>query len=61
MLTITIRALTVALAFVPLAALADGVHVLSDPTDPAASPFPSNRFTVFDATNLTLRRVTPFG
>jgi hypothetical protein len=57
MLTMTIRAVAVALAFVPLAALADGVHVLFDPTDPAATPFPSNRFTVFDATNLTLRRV----
>jgi len=57
MLTMTIRAVAVALAFVPLAALADGVHVLFDPSDPAASPFPSNRFTVFDATNQTLRRV----
>jgi len=57
MLTTTIRAVAVALAFVPLAALADGVHVLFDPSDPAAIPFPSNRFTVFDATNLTLRRV----
>jgi hypothetical protein len=58
MLTMTIRSLAVALAFVPLAALADnGVHVLFDPSDPAASPFPSNRFTVFDGSNRTLRRV----
>jgi len=56
--TMTLRAVAVALAFVPLAALADnGVHVLSDPSDPAASPFPSNRFTVFDGSNRTLRRV----
>ena len=57
MLKMTIRPVAVALAFVSFAALADGVHVLFDPSDPAASPFPSNRFTVFDATNLTLRRV----
>jgi len=57
MLKMTIRPVAVALAFVSFAALADGVHVLFDPSDPAASPFPSNRFTVFDATNQTLRRV----
>ena len=57
MLKMTIRPVAVALAFVSFAALADGVHVLFDPSDPAASPFPSNRFTVFDATNRTLRRV----
>ena len=56
--TMTIRRLAVALAFVPFAALADGVHVLSNLSDPAASPFPSNRFTVFDASNRTLRRVS---
>jgi hypothetical protein len=37
--------------------LADGVSVRMDPTDPAAAPFPSNRFTVFDGTQNTLRRV----
>lgn len=56
--TMNLRAVAVALAFVPLAALADnGVHVLADFSDPAASPFPSNRFTVFDGSNRTLRRV----
>ena len=30
--------------------LADGVSVRNDLTDPAATPFPSNRFTVFDGT-----------
>lgn len=38
-------------------AWADGVRVRGDLDDPAASPFPSNRFTVFDATQNTLRRV----
>ncbi|HMA09366.1 MAG TPA: Ig-like domain-containing protein, partial [Ramlibacter sp.] len=37
---------------------ADGVSVRFDLTDPAASPFPSNRFTVFDGTQNTLRRVS---
>lgn len=55
--TMTLRRVAVALAFVPLAALADGVHVLSDFSDPVASPFPSNRFTQFDPANRTLRRV----
>ena len=58
MLTMTLRRFAVALAFVPLAALGDGVHVLSDLADPAASPFPSNRFTQFDPANRTLRRVS---
>jgi hypothetical protein len=39
-------------------ALADGVSVRIDQDDPAASPFPSNRFTVFDGTQNTLRRVS---
>jgi Bacterial Ig-like domain len=46
-----------ALSFAPLLALADGVSVRSDLADPAGSPFPSNRFTVFDGSQLTLRRV----
>lgn len=37
--------------------LADGVSVRNDPNDPAATPFPTNRFTVFDGTQNTLRRV----
>jgi hypothetical protein len=40
------------------AVLADGVSVRADPNDPAGSPFPSNRFTVFDGTQNTLRRVS---
>ena len=42
--------------FAPLA-LADGVSVRVDPNDPAGAPFPSNRYTVFDGTQNTLRRV----
>ena len=38
--------------------LADGVSVRVDPDDPAGVPFPSNRFTVFDGTQNTLRRVS---
>jgi len=41
----------------PLAALADNVSVRFDLSDPAASPFPSDRFTVRDWTNNTFRRV----
>src|SRR3954471_12744070 len=37
--------------------LADGVSVRMDPGDPAGAPFPTNRFTVFDGTQNTLRRV----
>ena len=38
-------------------ALADGVSVRADHGDPTGAPFPSNRFTVFDGTQRTLRRV----
>ncbi len=38
-------------------AIADGVSVRADHGDPAGAPFPSNRFTVFDGTQRTLRRV----
>src|SRR5688572_13036136 len=44
-------------AFVPLVALAAGVSVKLDLDDPAGSPFPSDRFTVPDTTQNTLRRV----
>lgn len=43
---------------VPLAALADGVNVKFDLSDPAGSPFPSNRFTVADWSQNTFRRVS---
>jgi hypothetical protein len=39
------------------AASAAGVSVCFDPADPSGAPFPSNRFTVFDGTQNTLRRV----
>ena len=42
--------------FAPLA-LADGVRVKDDRNNPAGAPFPSNRYTVFDGTQNTLRRV----
>jgi hypothetical protein len=53
------RRLAAALVFIsmPLAALADGVSVRFDLSDPAASPFPSNRFTVTDWSQNTDRRV----
>ena len=53
------RPLAVALAFalLPLVAAADGVSVRFDLSDPAASPFPSDRFTVRDWSNNTFRRV----
>ncbi len=38
-------------------ALADGVRVKDDRSNPAGAPFPSNRYTVFDGTQNTLRRV----
>jgi hypothetical protein len=41
----------------PLVALADGVSVKFDLSDPAGSPFPSNRFTVIDWSQNTYRRV----
>jgi hypothetical protein len=44
------------IAFAPVA-WADGVSVRSDLGDVAGAPFPSNRFTVFDGTQRTLRRV----
>ena len=46
-----------ALALIAPLALADGVSVRADPNDPAGAPFPSNRYTVFDGTQNTLRRV----
>ena len=53
------RRLATGLVFLllPLAALADGVNVKFDLSDPAGSPFPSNRFTVVDWTQNTFRRV----
>ena len=45
-----------ALVLVPLLAWAD-VSVKFDLTDPAASPFPSDRYTVRDGSNITQRRV----
>jgi hypothetical protein len=42
--------------FAPLA-IADGVSVRSDTNDPSGAPFPTNRYTVFDGTQNTLRRV----
>lgn len=54
-----IQPLLAALAFVLTApaALADGVSVRFDAGDMAGAPFPSNRYTVFDASQRTLRRV----
>lgn len=56
------RRAAIALAFLsvpltPLTALADGVGVRLDLSDPAASPFPSDRFTVADWAQNTQRRV----
>ena len=53
------RPLLVAAAFSLMAplALADGVRVKDDRSNPAGAPFPSNRYTVFDGTQNTLRRV----
>jgi hypothetical protein len=47
----------VALALIPVAVLAEGVSVRFDLSDPAASLFPSDRFTVRDWSNKTFRRV----
>jgi hypothetical protein len=44
-------------AFAPLAAAAAGVSVKFDLDDPAGSPVPSDRFTVPDTSQNTLRRV----
>ncbi|MBL8350803.1 MAG: Ig-like domain-containing protein [Burkholderiaceae bacterium] len=57
--TMQIRPLLAALVFAastPLA-LATGVSVRFDAGDMAGAPFPSNRHTVFDGTQRTLRRV----
>jgi len=51
-----LAAAAAALLFVPLAATAD-VQVRFDRFDPAATPFPSDRFTVRDWTQATFRRV----
>jgi len=50
-------AAAIAFSLLPLYAAADGVSVKFDLSDPAASPFPSDRFTVRDWTNNTFRRV----
>ena len=52
----TFVAATALSLFAPLA-LADGVRVKDDRSSPAGAPFPSNRYTVFDGTQNTLRRV----
>ena len=46
-----------ALALVAPWALADGVRVRDEAGNPDGAAFPTNRYTVFDATNNTLRRV----
>ncbi|MGZ5913080.1 MAG: Ig-like domain-containing protein [Reyranella sp.] len=59
MLRVIVRPLLAAAAlslFTPMV-LADGVSVRFDLNDPAGAPFPSNRYTVFDGTQRTLRRV----
>ncbi len=48
---------TLALSALSFTAAAANVHVRQSAADPAAGPFPSNRFTVFDGTQNTLRRV----
>ena len=50
-------AAAIAFSLLPLCAAADGVRVRFDASDPAASPFPSDRFTVRDWSNNTFRRV----
>ena len=47
----------VAFALMPLAVLADGVSVRYDLSDPTGGPFPSDRFSVRDWSNITFRRV----
>ena len=54
--TRSLAAATALSLFAPLA-LADGVRVKDDRSNPAGAPFPSNRYTVFDGTQNTLRRV----
>ena len=50
-------AAAIAFSLLPLHAAADGVSVRFDLSDPAAGPFPSDRFTVRDWSNNTFRRV----
>lgn len=47
----------VVLALMPLVVLAEGVSVRYDLSDPSGSPFPSDRFSVPDWSNLSFRRV----
>ncbi|MBT9508218.1 Ig-like domain-containing protein [Rhodoferax sp.] len=47
----------VSLVLIPLAVLADGVSVRFDLSDPAGTPFPSDRFSSRDWSNKTFRRV----
>src|SRR5262245_27342961 len=49
--------LVLALSSTPLSALAEDTRVLVSSDDPASSMFPSNRFTVLDFSQNTLRRV----
>jgi hypothetical protein len=51
-------AAAIALLTVAPTASADGVSVRSDASDPASTPFPSDRFTVRDWTQNTFRRVS---
>lgn len=58
--TLAPRRLAAAFAFAlasPAVLAGGGVSVRFDPADPDGAPFPSNRFTVFDGSNVTLRRV----
>ncbi len=50
-------AAAIAIGLLAPAAFAAGVSVRANTAEPAGTVFPSNRFTVFDATNNTLRRV----
>lgn len=51
------RLLLLASCTLPLAVAAAGVSVRQDPGDLATAPFPSDRYTTRDFSNLTLRRV----
>ncbi len=51
------RVASVTLSLVSSVALANGVSVRMDHEDPSTAPFPSNRYTVFDGSQNTLRRV----
>ena len=59
MVTVRARLLTAgaSLSLFSSVALAAGVSVRMDFTDPATAPFPTNRYTVFDGTQNTQRRV----